>query len=246
MKNEEAKFLLRAYRANGADASDPAFAAALAQAKADPELAAWFERERTLDRVIVERVSEIVPPKDLRASILAGARRAPVKAVVWRQPVWLAAAAMVMVALTLTALWPRLHVGTGTFGADREWAEFAAKDAVEARHGGKGEPGEPARALHAYVSDPSHALLAGVPIDFAQLKASGCRTIDFAGFEVAEICFARGQGREFHLYVALSPDVKTSAPMFLQEGGRAVATWSDGKHVFALVGDGIDAVKSLL
>ena len=42
MTNERAKFVLGAYRPNGADAKDPMFAEALEQAKRDPNLAAWF------------------------------------------------------------------------------------------------------------------------------------------------------------------------------------------------------------
>ena len=44
MTNQEAKFTLSAYRANGQDAGDPAFAEALAQAKQDPALGAWLAR----------------------------------------------------------------------------------------------------------------------------------------------------------------------------------------------------------
>ena len=39
MTNERAKFVLGAYRPNGADAKDPTFAEALEQAKHDPNLA---------------------------------------------------------------------------------------------------------------------------------------------------------------------------------------------------------------
>ena len=44
--NETAKFLLNAYRPNGADAQDPVFRDALEQAARDPELGAWFKEQR--------------------------------------------------------------------------------------------------------------------------------------------------------------------------------------------------------
>jgi len=44
MTNEEAKFLLSGYRPNGADAGDAALAEALAQARRDPALGAWWQR----------------------------------------------------------------------------------------------------------------------------------------------------------------------------------------------------------
>lgn len=50
MNNDEAKFLLSAYRPGGRDAADPSVAAALDQAKRDPALASWFERQQAHDR----------------------------------------------------------------------------------------------------------------------------------------------------------------------------------------------------
>ena len=44
MNNQEAKFILGAYRPGGRDAVDPMFSEALAQAGRDPELRAWFEK----------------------------------------------------------------------------------------------------------------------------------------------------------------------------------------------------------
>jgi hypothetical protein len=61
MDNEEAKFILRAYRPNGADAGDAKFCAALEQAKRDPELARWFERELALDKTVAGKVRAITP-----------------------------------------------------------------------------------------------------------------------------------------------------------------------------------------
>ena len=78
MTTQEAKFLLSAYRPDGRDAADPFFAEALAQARSDPELAAWFAREQAMDARISERLGGIVPPQALRESILAGARGASV------------------------------------------------------------------------------------------------------------------------------------------------------------------------
>jgi hypothetical protein len=42
MNNSEAKYILGAYRADGQDAAEPAFAEALRQAETDPDLGGWF------------------------------------------------------------------------------------------------------------------------------------------------------------------------------------------------------------
>ena len=63
--NESAKFVLNAYRPNGADAQDPVFRDALEQAARDPELAAWFKEQRTFDSLIAGKLAEFEPPASL-------------------------------------------------------------------------------------------------------------------------------------------------------------------------------------
>ncbi|MBV9299252.1 MAG: hypothetical protein JO066_09765 [Verrucomicrobia bacterium] len=78
ISNESAKFVLNAYRPNGADAQDPVFRAALEQATRDPELAAWFKEQRSFDSLIVAKLAEFQPPATLYSAILAGiANRSP-------------------------------------------------------------------------------------------------------------------------------------------------------------------------
>ena len=70
--NQSAKFVLNAYRPNGADAQDPVFRVALEQAARDPELAAWFKEQRSFDSLIADKLAEIQPPANLYSAILAG------------------------------------------------------------------------------------------------------------------------------------------------------------------------------
>lgn len=74
MDKQEAKLMLQSYRPGGRDADDPAFAEALALARQDPELGAWFQRECELDAAISDRVRQESVPADLRQAILAGHR----------------------------------------------------------------------------------------------------------------------------------------------------------------------------
>lgn len=57
MSNNGAKFILSAYRPGGRDAADPAMAKALAQAKGDPALGAWFVREQAHDAAVAGNVA---------------------------------------------------------------------------------------------------------------------------------------------------------------------------------------------
>ncbi len=76
--NESAKFVLHAYRPNGADARDPIFRAALEQAARDPELGAWLKEQRAFDSLITGKLAEFQPPATLHSAIMAGiANRSP-------------------------------------------------------------------------------------------------------------------------------------------------------------------------
>ena len=66
MKNDEAKFILSAYRPDGDDAGDARFAEALAQAEQDPELAPWLQEERRFDSVFCDALGAVPVPPDLR------------------------------------------------------------------------------------------------------------------------------------------------------------------------------------
>jgi hypothetical protein len=70
MDKEQARFILRSFRPDGADAQDPEFAAALALAAADRELGEWLARERAQDAAFAEALSGLAIPEDLRNSIL--------------------------------------------------------------------------------------------------------------------------------------------------------------------------------
>ena len=246
MSNNEAKFVLGAYRANGSDAEDTTFGAALAQARNDPALGAWFARAQAHDGAMAAKLREVAPPAGLREAILAGARasRAPVKE--RRFPtMWFALAASVAVLLTATlALWPsRAAAGTAQLTA------FAVDDTSHPeKHGSHGDA---AGTLVTTLSQPSTRLSAGLPVDFAKLRTTGCRTLNFAGHDVLEVCFQR-DGAWFHCYIVNNADfpskVKDTPVMdFEQQAGYGSASWSDGVHRFVVVSNaGLDAVKRLL
>lgn len=238
MTNQEAKFTLSAYRANGQDAGDPAFAEALAQAKQDPALGAWLARAQAHDAAVGAKLREVAPPAALRAAILAGARASTTQRSWWRQPVWLAAAAAVAVLLSV-AVWRFAPVQGDTM------AEFAVnavrKDIGPHQHGGE------MAGLRTWLSEEHGPLPAVLPEKFAGLRERGCRMVDFKGREVALVCFERG-GKEYHLFVARRDGAAGDGTMgFLDRGDLVAASWADAKNSYVLVGDrGLAALKQLL
>jgi hypothetical protein len=240
MTNPEAKFTLGAYRANGQDAGDPAFAEALAQAKQDPALGAWLARAQAHDAAVGAKLREVMPPATLRAAILAGARASTAPRPWWRQPVWLAAAAAGVMLLSV-AVWRFTPVRGETM------AEFAVnavrKDIGPHQHGGE------VAGLRTWLGEQHGPLPEVLPAKFAELRSRGCRTLAYKGQDVSLVCFERG-GQEYHVLVArLDPATDASGPglRLIDRGDLVAATWADTTHRYVLVGDaGLAALKQLL
>ncbi len=245
MNNQEAKFILCGYRPGGRDAGEAMFGAALRQAQADPALGAWLARSQAHDAAVAAKLAEIAPPAGLREAILAGARVSRKAQVTWKRPVWLAMAAAAVVLISATAaLWPKRAAAQ----AD-QLANFALADSANERHGGHGEA---AGALQSLLSLSSTRLARGLPVDFATLRATGCRTVSFAGKDVLEVCFERN-GAVFHLYVLRSSDFPRlpagAEPVIARRDSLCCATWSDAGERFryAVVSSaGVEAIRNLL
>jgi hypothetical protein len=231
MNNEEAKFILQGYRPNGADADDATFRTALDQAKSDPALGQWFARQQAFDAAVSAKLAEVRPPAELRTAILAGSRVSgaggPGRAW-WTRPAWLAAAAgIVLLLATGLTLWS---------GRPDSLVEFALDDArLSATHGGHGHENN---ELQAVLNDPTVRLGQKLPIHFANLLETGCRTVRFRGHDVLELCFKRN-GVWFHCYIARATDfpgmVVASTPKLQDRDKVSLAAWSDAEHVIVVV-----------
>lgn len=246
MKNEEAKFVLHAYRPNGADAGDATFCAALEQVKRDPALEKWFTAQQAFDRAMCAKLGGVTPPKNLRASILAGAEVSQPRrgggSTWWRSPVPMAMAASIALLLAVgIAFWP------ASVSAE-QIATFAINDTLHQSHEGK--EGAEAVELQATLSQADRRLGSGVALDFAALRANGCRTIRFEGHDLLEVCFKRN-GKWFHCYVARVGDFPRLAaklpPTFTDKDGASAAAWSDGRHIFIVASKaGREAIQRLI
>lgn len=245
MNTEEAKFILSAYRSGGRDAADPAFAEALAQVERDPDLRAWWERERGLDAAVAARLRLVAPPAGLREAILAGGRVSGPARPTWRRPPWLAAAAAVVVLIAATVAWRSLR-------APPTWAELAAQsiqDLVASHHAHVGGP-RGGRSWQDRLAGVALPLPQTLALDLSELRQRRCRTLKVGGREVFEFCFER-DGAWFHLYAARRADFSpggTEEPVQLTgRDGYVAATWADAANVYTLVtGAGYEALRRLI
>jgi len=243
MNDNEAKFLFRAYRPDGSDARDPIFAAALEQAKKNPALRTWLDREVAFDRSVAAKLREIQPSAGLREAILAGGRASRRRRVWWQNPAWLALAASVVIALTV-ALTVR-HAGPSA----HNFAEFALNELATA--GNQHGAASPENAkLQARLSTAALPLPGNVRLDPEELRRAGCHTVNFAGHEVFEICFAR-EGKMLHLYAARADDLAAGAAIarteLMTKGRFAATAWKDARFAYALVtADGTETLRRLI
>ena len=242
MDNQEAKFILRAYRPGGADAGNAVFGGALDQAQRDPELRSWFEREQASDKAVAVKLRSVPIPVGLRESILAGGKMSAVSRSWWQQPAWFAVAASVALLLASS-------VALQFRGPRTDWNELTAQILDDAFHDERhGSHGQAAKSLVALVSQPTTQLSAPLSVDLNRLKTEGCRTLSVAGHEVMEVCFARNGG-EFHLYVMALPSSRDvpAGLRFNSGNGMHSVLWTDAQHLYVMASAKDEsALKALL
>lgn len=239
MNTTEAKFILQARRPDGSDDAEPRFAEALEQARRDPALGEWLAREQAFDAAVAGKLRAVQPPADLRAAILAGARASRPVAF-WKRPQVLAMAASVAIVCGLALAWPVMRPAASVDQlAMGVMTEVGSTEHHSAMPTPRGE-------LRTLLADPGTRLAAGLPLNFEQLKADGCRSLKIGGRDVLEVCFERGGGG-FHIYVAKREDFKgEGAPMFRERGTLASVAWTDAQHAYVLVSpDGAAALRSV-
>jgi hypothetical protein len=230
---EQARLLLSAYRPDGRDASDPAFAEALALAQRDPQLRSWLEESQHFDRAISERLRSLDVPADLRETILAGARlsRAPR----WWQSrrLWSIAATIAVLGLAGSLLWPR-----AVKLADWQIDSLAAIEAVQ--HGAAKldvENADPALLLE-WLRTRHMPHPAAEPSMLAGRKTFGCKAIDAHGRTISVICFQVNSGEVAHLFTTPRAGLELTPPenhpVFKRHRNWNLASWSSGAQAHML------------
>jgi hypothetical protein len=195
--NQSAKFVLNAYRPNGADAQDPVFRDALEQAARDPELAAWFKEQRSFDSLIAEKLAEVQPPAALYSTIMAGiANRLPVRRFSFRPLLALAAlvvlSGVIMVPMYIESVSPsKLIEQYQRANLTMLSSAPALKlDLVTADYS----------RTQDYLADIKAPRIPSLSAALQELPTAGCKTLRWKGRELSLTCFCLPSGELIHVF----------------------------------------------
>ena len=196
--NESAKFVLNAYRPNGADAQDPVFRVALEQAARDPELAAWFKEQRSFDSLIADKLAEIQPPANLYSAILAGiANRSPIRRFNLR-PLLALAAVLILSGAILLPFYLERHSRSELVEQYQRAnltmlssAPAPNLDLVTADFSRTQE----------YLAEMKAPCIPFLPGSLLDLPTAGCKTLHWKGQEFSLTCFRLPSGELLHVFV---------------------------------------------
>jgi hypothetical protein len=239
MDNQEAKFILNAYRPDGQDADDPRFAEALAQARRDPLLERWFRESVAFDAAMTEKLCAVVPPPGLRESILAGAKVSrPLR---WSRPAlkWALAAALLVAAIIGSLI---LRDATRPQLAD--WQTEALQTVSSLVNGRSKFDAESHSAanLIAWLKTNRAPAAERLPENLEKLQSLGCKTFSWNGLPVSVICFTRHDGGLIHLVTthasAAAGRTLRAERKLVQQGPWTTATWREGDMIYMLALEG--------
>jgi len=196
--NEYAKFVLNAYRPNGADARDTVFRAALEQAARDPELAEWFKEQRSFDSLIADKLAEIQPPATLYSTIIAGiANRSPIRRFTIRPLLALAAVLVLSGAILLP-----LYMESGSKSKLVEQYQQTNLTMLSSAPAPKLDllTADFSRTQE-YLAEMRAPCIPSLPGSLLELPTVGCKTLQWKGQEFSLTCFRLPSGELLHVFV---------------------------------------------
>jgi hypothetical protein len=233
MNNQEARFILQAYRHGGQDAGDPVFAEALEQARRDPELARWLAEEMEFDAAVSRKLKEVPVPSQLKDRILAGRKVIAPKR--WsRANLWLPLAACFVLFAGLLVWQFNRPAGDPVAGVRHELMSLMQSYPGHVDYEAAGL--EAAREWFAQQEADSSFVL---PASLSGIAKVGCRAIDWRGSKVSMLClFLNGEHLDL---VVIDRSALLDLPalvetQFAREGNWNTAMWGEGGKVYLLAG----------
>ncbi len=234
MNRDEIKNILLLYRPGTADADDPQIAAALARAKADPELDGWLAQHGARQLVVADQFRQIAVPAGLREQIIS--EQAAAGKIIFRRPklALVATVAGLLLAVLALFLFPKRP-------ADDTLAVYQKQMIGVALRGYAMDLATNAPVpIRAYLGQ-NHApadFVLPAPLQHAEL--TGCAVAGWQNSKVAMICFRRTTSgpSDLWLFVVDRASVKNAPAEGLPQIGKVnrlmTATWTQGGKIYLL------------
>jgi hypothetical protein len=237
MNRTQAQFILGACPPGRPLPDDPEVAEALLLLETDPELARWWAATRAFDSSVAGTLRTVAPPADLRDAILAGLRFTPPPAhrPVWRQPAWLALAALFVVLLTGAGMWfGRQQTAATAFR--RDVAKFMSEDW---QHDFDFPEASFPKICEWAARQPGGIQLQA-PAQLAGNATFGCKIFEWRGRRATLVCFVtKAEGEVIHVVSvdraalpATEIPVPAGAPQFARAGEWNTALWTQGPRLY--------------
>ncbi len=232
MNNDEAKFILSAYRPGGEDAGNAAFAEALSQAAGDPDLARWFEEERRFDSAMSDALRTVPVPRDLQERILSGGKISRPNFSMRRRGVLALAALLLALAVLGAVVWPRAA------RLDR-WQQdaLALIPTFSTGENSFDLEGNDPTTLQRWLQAKNAPAPAPLPTGLKGLDSIGCKTFRSGAQLVSLICFHLPNRQYIHLVVTDRATLSRPPPAqarFARLGNWRTASWSANGRAYML------------
>jgi hypothetical protein len=262
MNRDEAKLILQSYRPGGQDAADPHFAEALALAKIDSDLAAWFAAEQKFDARVSSGLQQVEVPTQLKKEILALQKSSSRKetavsessiSIWWRNlflrqsPVaWAFAAIILIIAALAIFILPTTHGSRFAF-----YSAQMVSVAMNDKHHVDAKADDMQQAMIWFTTHRGENNLVLPPTFISENGSVGCRVLDWHGQKISMLCYILKNSAHVDVFVAeanMFPDAPTQdQPQFASRGGMPTASWThDGKVYLAVSHSDETILKNLL
>jgi len=229
LNTSEARQILLLYRPQ--DAADPEMAAALELTRQDPELKQWFDQHCAFQAAVRANLRQINAPPHLKDALLTRLKVVPLPW--WQRPVWLAAAAALVLFLGVLAVWRPM-------ATPNQFANFQQRMISTAQREYRMDllTGDMNR-LRQFIAQQ------GAPADYdvtrglEKLALTGGGLLHWRNNPVTMVCFDRGDKQMLFLFVLKKAAVKDpppETPRLARVTNLLALSWSRGDNTYLLAG----------
>jgi uncharacterized membrane protein YbaN (DUF454 family) len=236
---QDAKKILLRWRPGHGDLRDPEVSEALELARHEPALQQWLDKQRSFQRAVEQSFREVPVPPDLRRQLLAQ-RRISRPHAFWQRPVTWAAAAGLVLFLSLLSQWmkpPRVN----SFDVFRDRTVRNAQRTYPAM----GIVTNDAQAIRRWLASKNAPSDYVLPKGLEALPLIGAGSDSWQGKGVSMVCLdsASPEGTLFLFIldarsVRNPPPEMSSSPEFVRVFQMMTASWTSRGKVYLLAGHG--------